>query len=179
MDTHVAAAVGGGWRLRTMLRRPGKGRKRGGIDSHVLRPMITALAGAVPSLVVMRLKAAMSPGRRHGSVPFTPMPPSSDAATTRLTGGRPARTIAAMISRDICLARRHAMASAGASLDDYANRTLPQALGALEDYGRTLARNSTEMRDSFDRSSAREKALDQSKQVRTHAVTRTHTSAGR
>ena len=58
------------------------------------------------------------------------------------------------------------MASSASSLDDYADRLLPQALGALQDYGTTLARNSVDMRNTFDKSTAREQALNQSKQVR-------------
>ena len=37
------------------------------------------------------------------------------------------------------------MASSASSLDDYADRLLPQALGALQDYGTTLARNSADL----------------------------------
>ena len=35
-------------RLMTMFRRPFKGRNLGGMESHVLRPMITALRALVP-----------------------------------------------------------------------------------------------------------------------------------
>ena len=54
-------------RLRTTLIRPGSGRNFGGMDSHVLRPMITAFVNPGDGGVhVTSLKCLMSPGSRHG-----------------------------------------------------------------------------------------------------------------
>ena len=55
---------------RIKLTLPGRGRNLSGMDSHVLRPMMTAffLDGSVV-LEVSSLKYFMSPGRFHGSFP--------------------------------------------------------------------------------------------------------------
>jgi hypothetical protein len=52
------------------------------MESQVLRPMMTALRTASEdAAVVVFLKNAMSPGRRHGSSPARPMPRLGAAAT--------------------------------------------------------------------------------------------------
>jgi len=88
-DVHPSTSAGklkaAGSRERTTFTRPGSGRNLSGIDSHVLRPMITAFSRsptpAEAVSVVIRLKYAMSPGRRQGSWPSFPIPPSFVHAT--------------------------------------------------------------------------------------------------
>ena len=65
--------------------RPGKGRNFGGMESHVFRPIMTALTvSGVGGVVVTRAKYCKSPVNRrpHGKSPFHPMPRvDADAAT--------------------------------------------------------------------------------------------------
>ena len=78
-----ARSAAAGWRESTTFRREGSGRKRGGIDSHVARPMMTALRLSAELVVdVTSLKCAMSAESRHGSLPCFPMPIDVDAAAT-------------------------------------------------------------------------------------------------
>ena len=85
--------LGGGDRVRTTFRRPGRGRNLGGSDSHVFRPITTALrrgnreamdSSSDGYVVVVtsrkNWKSLLSLG--HGKVPLRPMPISSVAATT-------------------------------------------------------------------------------------------------
>ncbi len=76
-------------RERMTLVRQSRGRNFEGMDSHVLRPIITAFvrpapaAGVLPGGVeVTRLKCAMSPGRRQARSPPAPMPREEAAAAT-------------------------------------------------------------------------------------------------
>ena len=64
------------FRVTTMLRRPGSGRKRSGSESQVRRPITTACP------VVSSLKCAMSSGIRHGIAPSRPITPSRATAAT-------------------------------------------------------------------------------------------------
>jgi hypothetical protein len=87
-----------GLRLSTTLRRSRRGRKRSGMDCHVLRPMMTAFtalplpppaAAAAPAVVVVTLlKCAMSSGRFHGSFPSFPMPSVPAVAATTMVKAR-------------------------------------------------------------------------------------------
>lgn len=96
----------------TTFSRPGSGRALAGRDSHVARPMTTALRrgsedeeeggegadddddGPAPSpaastVDVTALKCAMSPARRQGRPPPRPMPQARPAATTSWKERRP------------------------------------------------------------------------------------------
>ena len=60
-----------------------------GMDSHVFRPMITALrAPGSSTRDVTALKYAMSLGRRQGRAPSRPMPISSFVAATTIWNAR-------------------------------------------------------------------------------------------
>ena len=69
-------------RLMTILVRSGNGRKRGGKDSQVRRPMMTGL----PMVTV--LKCARSSGARQGMVPSRPIIPASVCAQIAPRHGR-------------------------------------------------------------------------------------------
>ena len=65
-----------------MLSLPGRGLNLAGMDSHDLRPMITALSLPVSCVsVVLSLKNFMSRLIRHGRPPLIPIPRDSVAAT--------------------------------------------------------------------------------------------------
>ena len=52
------------WRVTTMLRRPGSGRKRGGSESQVLRPMITG----APAVVLLEVRHVLRQVPGHHAV---------------------------------------------------------------------------------------------------------------
>lgn len=80
--------------LTTTLILPLSGLNLGGIDCHVLRPIMTAFwrdvpcpllspaSPVLPIVDVIRRKWAISFGNDHGSVPFTPKPFPRVMATT-------------------------------------------------------------------------------------------------
>merc|ERR1719491_91619 len=71
------------WRVSIILVLPSKGRNLGGIDSHVLRPIMTAFVSPGEGGVdVTFLKCFMSGARRHGKFPFDPIPREEAAAAT-------------------------------------------------------------------------------------------------